>query len=145
MGISIAMMMLMYSLFHTWYGGYCFGPRFLTDILPALAIFLGISLDGLQHNVKGSALILVVSLISLCLAWSIFVQLVGAFYYPNGSWDSDPDIDTHRERLWDWKDTQIMRSFHAGFVSPVNFINKFIFIINDKKKLRIDASVDSTV
>jgi hypothetical protein len=63
------------------------------------------------------------------LIWSVFVQAVGAFYYPNGNWDATPqNVDEHPERLWNWNDSQIGRSFHSGpiIVNPLRIFN-YIF------------------
>jgi hypothetical protein len=49
------------------------------------------------------------------LVFSIFVQAIGAFCYPTGHWDSLPrSVDQYQERLWDWRDNQIVRSASAG-------------------------------
>ena len=54
------------------------------------------------------------------LAWSIAVAATGAFVYPHDVWNSDPEVDVHHERLWDWSDLQIVRAWKAG-PSPQNF------------------------
>ena len=55
------------------------------------------------------------------LAWSLGVAAVGAFDHPNGEWNTAPaGIDRHHERLWDWRDMQIVRCWRAG-PSPQNF------------------------
>ncbi|OGL39318.1 MAG: hypothetical protein A2043_10885 [Candidatus Schekmanbacteria bacterium GWA2_38_9] len=49
----------------------------------------------------------------------IFVQFIGAFYYSSGNWNSLPKPVTFaRERLWDWKDSQILRCIKSGFTIP---------------------------
>ena len=116
---SIILQILLYSCFKVWWAGWSYGPRFLTGMLPILIIFLSLYLeehiDFNRLNIKKA---LSISLIFILLLISIFVQIVGVFYYPSGSWDADPNIDLHPERLWDWEDTQIMRSFHAGPIIP---------------------------
>jgi hypothetical protein len=55
------------------------------------------------------------------LAWSVGVAALGAFCYPEGRWNNSPlDVDRNHERLWDWQDNQIRRSWNAG-LSPQNF------------------------
>ena len=56
--------------------------------------------------------------LAVLLIPSVFSQVIGAFYYPNGSWDADPNVDANNWRLWDWSDTQMKRSFEAGPVIP---------------------------
>jgi hypothetical protein len=71
------------------------------------------------------------SLIVILLVWSIFVQAVGAFCYPNGNWDGNPqNVDQYPERLWNWNDTQIGRSFHSGPII-VNAFSIFNYIFKN--------------
>ena len=120
LGLSCLVLLFAYSAFIVWWGGGCYGPRFLTGMLPALTILLGLSIKDINLYNKN---ILVICTISLLLVWSIFVQFVGAFYYPNGNWDGAPNVDQHPEKLWDWKDSQMIRTFDAGMISPVNCFN----------------------
>jgi hypothetical protein len=47
------------------------------------------------------------------------VQIVGAFYYPRGEWDAKPiSVDLRPDRIWNWSDSQIMRSWTAGRADP---------------------------
>jgi len=56
---------------------------------------------------------------ALALGWSIVVSGTGAFF--SDPWNTTPDdVDRHHERLWDWRDPQIVRAWHAG-LSPQNF------------------------
>ena len=46
----------------------------------------------------------------------------GAFSYPAEQWNTDPvDVDTHHERLWDWRDPQVVRCWARG-LNPRNFV-----------------------
>jgi hypothetical protein len=117
--IAIIIQILIYSIFKVWWAGWSYGPRFLTCILPLMAIFISLSLPEnitLRKLNKKETLILVVFI--LLLIPSIFSQFVGTFYYPNGNWDGNPSIDLTTERLWNWSDTQIMRSFDSGMSKP---------------------------
>jgi hypothetical protein len=62
-----------------WLAGYCYGPRYLTDMLPALAWILAPALPSLAGRRR----------LGLCvlIAWSIAVQAIGAFRYPRGHSD----------------------------------------------------------
>jgi hypothetical protein len=119
-GYVILIQILIYSTFSYWHGLASYGPRFLTDILPVLVIFLGIYLDHSDFAMANKRNWFIIGVLSVLLVWSIFVQVVGTFYYPNGGWEGD--LRNHEgklyanldEKLWDWKDTQITRSFNAG-------------------------------
>lgn len=122
-GIPIMLDVLLYSSFGAWWGGWTYGPRYLTGILPIFAIYMGLYLGNYNSFDKfDKKKIFSIGLMLILVIWSIFVQIVGAFYYPSGNWDGDKNIDSHPERLWDWKDTQIMRAFNAGAVihNPLN-------------------------
>jgi len=60
-------------------GGYCYGPRFTTDMLPAVAWILAPSMPGLSGRRRLGLWILI--------GWSIAVQAIGAFRYPQGHSD----------------------------------------------------------
>lgn len=98
-----------YSAFRTWWGGYSFGPRYLTDPLPMLALAAIPAGEGLCRSVAGRALV------AALLAWSVAVQVVGV-YCDRDSWNSTPlQIERQPERVWDWLDTQIAREIRGGW------------------------------
>jgi hypothetical protein len=99
--------------FSEWFGGWCFGPRYLTDLLPFLAWFLVSLWTSIwARPVLRAAFVATV-------ATALWVQVVGAFYYPSGNWDGLPvNVDRHPHRLWDWSDNQILRSWNAGPAAP---------------------------
>jgi hypothetical protein len=103
--------LLLFSKWTTWWGGHTYGPRYLTDIGPCIIVLMApamrLVLDRLALR----------TVFGLALAASIAVQAIGAFCYPNGDWNGSPaSIDTHPERLWDWRDNQIGRTLSAGVV-----------------------------
>ena len=126
-GISILGQILIYSAFVCWWGGWSYGPRFLTGMLPVLIIFFGLYIQDANMNIKQKKNLFILFIFSILLIWSIFVQFVGAFYYPNGDWDGSPN---YPEKCWYWNDTQIIRSFNAGIISPGNCIKDLQTIAN---------------
>ena len=106
---SAVLFFLTYSKVGRWYGGYCFGPRYLTDIMPLAAFFLVPLWPTLEERRAPRALF-------ACAVVAAFaVQIVGVFYYPNGGWDDLPvSVDVQTSRLWDWHDPQIVRTFMSG-------------------------------
>jgi hypothetical protein len=99
---------LFYAKLERWYGGYTFGPRYLIDLLPLLAFCL---VPYFQRP-RGAGLN---SILTLTFAFAFGVQVLGAFYYPNGDWNELPvSVDLARQRIWNWRDNQIMRTLHAG-------------------------------
>ena len=77
--IAILLNLLIYALFDDWIGGQVYGPRYLTGILPFLAIGICIFLDNfLKNPVSNLKKLAIAALIII----SVSVQFIGAFYYP---------------------------------------------------------------
>jgi hypothetical protein len=94
---------LLISTFSNWWAGWCFGPRYWTEVIPLLAISLGLALQGARRFRSIYAITLIL------IAVSIGIQVLGALEYPSG-WDEFPQsIDNSRERLWDWSDSELTR------------------------------------
>jgi hypothetical protein len=104
-----------YACYSVWWGGFTFGPRYMIDLLVPLtpAAALGVE-SALAHSWSRW-------LSAAALAWSLAVSAIGAFIYPNDQWNTSPSsVDTHHERLWEWRDPQILRAWKRG-LSPQNF------------------------
>jgi hypothetical protein len=127
LAISVLCQIIVYSFFKIWWAGWCYGPRFLTGMLPFLIIFLALYFDMLSKKTwteKGIRKYLITVVIIILICWSVFVQIVGAFYYPGNYWDGNPNIDQNTQRLWDWNDSQILYSYRAGLY-PYNGVSFF--------------------
>jgi len=97
-----------------WWGGWCFGPRYFTDLLPFFAWFL----VPVWATIRARPVLRVAFAATVAIA--LWVQVVGAFYYPAGDWDGWPaNVDLEPQRCWDWSDTQIQRSWRAGPAPPL--------------------------
>jgi len=111
--LGLAVVLPLHARFGSWWGGWCFGPRYLTDLLPFMAFFL----VPLWPRIRASRWLRVAMAAAVVAA--VWVQIVGACYYPRGFWDGRPvSVDADPRRLWDWSDTQISRSFRAGRAEP---------------------------
>jgi hypothetical protein len=106
---AVLLTILVYALFDDWIGGLMYGPRYLTGILPVLAIGVCIFLDNVGKNPVSN---LIVSAIAALIIVSVLVQIIGAFYYP-----SLAGSDAVTEKIYDpWStDTSIIAySFFHG-------------------------------
>ncbi len=113
-GPAILTQIFVYSMFYCWWAGGSYGPRFLTCILPIISIYIGICLNNYVDGGFKQAKVKSIFIIALIFS-SSFIQFVGAFYYPSGNWNGEPlNVDTNPERIWDYKDSQIQRTFNAG-------------------------------
>lgn len=117
--LAAGLVFLQYCFFRIWSGGACYGPRYLTDILPMVGLAIAYLLahwveQWNQGNWRWSRLKL--ALLMFLIFWSTFTQAVGAFGYTN--WDGIPYYT--KERLWEWQDTQIERSANHVFYRAVD-------------------------
>ena len=111
--VAMAAVYLLHARFGTWWGGWAYGPRYLTDVLPFLALFL----VPVWPRISSSRLLRAGFVLGVACA--LWVQIVGAFYYPRGEWDAKPiSVDLRPDRIWNWSDSQIMRSWTAGRADP---------------------------
>jgi hypothetical protein len=92
-----------------WWGGYCWGPRLLTEILAPLMILMAIGLPAIRAGslkwaFAGAAI------------YGCFIQTLGVYYYPKGRWDRLPvSVDAAPARLWNWADNPVIRTAQGGF------------------------------
>ncbi len=86
-----------------WRGGTCYGPRYLTDMLPLLVWMLAPVVGSLRPRQ--------LALFRWAVAFSIAVQAVGAFCYPRGA--SDLRIEAEHSRL-----PAYLIEAPAGIVTP---------------------------
>jgi hypothetical protein len=102
--LTLVPYLLLLSGYSVWWGGHCFGPRYWTDVMPLLAILLAFGLDWAVIRSR-----VVTALFALSIGLAIGVQMIGAYCFPS-SWNLEPvNVDTHHERLWDWRDTELSR------------------------------------
>lgn len=110
-----ALQIAAYSAYSVWWAGHTFGPRYLLDILPAT-----VPLAAIGANVASQRRWTAIAATAL-LAWSMIISATGAFCYPADRWNTSPvEVDTHHERLWQWRDPQFLRCWRTG-LSPQNF------------------------
>jgi len=108
--------------------GIMFGPRYFSGFLPVICILIGIGLNSLwtpeTSKINGASIkkILVISIISLFVIWSVFAQIVGAFYYPNGNWQEFPKFTI--DQMGNVTDTPIIKTFNEGpiIINPINIL-----------------------
>ncbi|KYP81683.1 hypothetical protein AYW79_06270 [Ferroacidibacillus organovorans] len=92
---------VLYALYYQWSAGASYGPRYMTDVLPLLAI-LG---SGYMTNLNIANLTLLKlntfrALTGLVIAWSIALQLLGT-YVPGGSaWNDAYSPNNFFTPLW---------------------------------------------
>jgi hypothetical protein len=87
---------LLYSKWWCWWGGWCFGPRMLTDILPLLTILLIPVVDYLAQAPALRAAFIAAAILSFG------VQMIGAYLHIDQAMEP--------QRLWSWRDSQLVEA-----------------------------------
>jgi hypothetical protein len=100
------------SGFPHWWGGYSYGPRFMTDLTPSLCWFLAPVIAQLPGELRSGAWKRPVAVgFSLTLVWSAFAHGRGATSRAAEAWNAYPaDVDTNPHRLWDYGDLPFLRT-----------------------------------
>ncbi len=115
-GVGLVAYYVILAKYAVWWGGYCFGPRYWTDVMPLLAILLAYGLDAARARSR-----LLFALFVLAIVVSVAIQAIGAFCYPS-SWCLSPtNIDLDHARLWDWWDSEVSRSLKEAAKQPSRF------------------------
>lgn len=110
--LSLILIFIVYflavSLVKKWWDGWSYGPRYISDVLPILMYFLIFFFryfSTLKYKRAVSFIFVLLTLISL------YIHTKGALSYRVWvEWNGKPnDVDTHPERVWDWKDPPFLR------------------------------------
>ena len=104
--------LLAYTIWERWYGGHCFGYRYLSEYIPIMVLFLA---EGWKKYVARS--FWTKAVFALLAFFSLYFNFLGARLYPQeNGFNTFPDnIDYHPERLWDISDTELVR-LHRYFI-----------------------------
>jgi hypothetical protein len=89
-----------------WIGGYTYAPRYLTDILPVLALLLGRPAERLLAKRWGTAPF------AAAVAFGVALQAIGAFCYPAG------DSGNEAHGLWTIERSSPVLALRSGPATP---------------------------
>jgi hypothetical protein len=96
-----------FTVFPMWWGGFCWGPRLLTEIMAPIMVLIAVGYPAIRNPIKPALAALAV--------YCCFVQALGVYCYPKGRWDQFPiSVDRAPERLWNWKDNPLVRTARGG-------------------------------
>ncbi|HEY7636207.1 MAG TPA: glycosyltransferase family 39 protein [Gemmatimonadales bacterium] len=106
LSVGAVLTVLLYSKRHEWWAGFTYGPRFLADLTPILALSLYPVRCLLIRSwpVKGAFIVLAIL--------SIGAHSLGAFW-DDLSWHVDVDVNRDPAPLWWWTDNQLINSARA--------------------------------
>lgn len=88
-----------------WYGGWCFGPRLFTDVVPSLIIMIFMVVHKCEPLSK-----LKVIFVSVLIIAGIFIHTVQGMYNINvHNWNTNPDVGSGISFLcWNWRFPQFL-------------------------------------
>jgi hypothetical protein len=113
--IPTVLFLSIWSKYAVWWGGHSYGPRYAADLVVPITAIIACG----WHRLAFSRSKVTAAAAAAALMWSIGVQAIGVYCYPNGDWNGSPvDVDHAHARLWDWNDSQIVRSVSAGWYRP---------------------------
>jgi hypothetical protein len=144
MTIASIFLFINYCFYIVWWGGHCYGPRFLTELMPVACYLINYPVMNQRlYPLKGERLNGKQIIFLFLIIFSIFAQTAGAFG-KLVSWNSVPlDVDKHIERLWQVRDSQIQRNANALFhkhIKPSVKSKKYIQGLNGEIKEVADES-----
>lgn len=114
-GVVVAHLLII-SAYLGWYGGFCYGPRLSTDIVPWLGLLGMLAVEGRlrwreQNRAHDSAFRVRTewSFAGLLLVCSITLNGIGAVWPDTQRWNALPiNVDQFPSRLWDWRHPQFL-------------------------------------
>ncbi len=106
--------LIVISGFDHWWGGFCYGPRLTTSLVPWFALLAIIALAAMRQTQPHGQL-WQSSIGLLLLAASILINARGATARETWKWNVYPEnVDDRPDRLWSWRDPQML----AGLIQP---------------------------
>lgn len=107
--IGVGVYLLLYSAWIGWWGGNTYGPRFLTDALPGLALCAAPVVERLWRSHLWRAVVCTLVL------WGVAVQIIGVYFDDNGWNMSTRQGVGPGRRVWSTFEMQIPRAARAGW------------------------------
>lgn len=104
-GLAFGATVLLFAAFPGWSGGHTYGPRYLSDGLPLLAVALAPAVDRLRSGWNRA-------LLATAIAYSIALQAIGAFYFPGGGSADDS------RGFWTVAGSGPVLAFSSGLQTP---------------------------
>jgi hypothetical protein len=100
---------LLISSWDMWWGGYSYGPRLLTDVVPALVLITALLWGAVsQHSSLRMRRIIAGGYITLGLLGIFINSYQGLYNVYTVVWNLYPDIDEHPAYLFSWKYPQFL-------------------------------------
>ncbi len=107
-GVFSLLHIALIAIWPVWWGGYCWGPRLLTEICAPLMILIAVGMPAIRcRSLKW--------VFAMMAVYCCLIQALGVYFYPKGRWDHLPvSVDDDPGRLWNWADNPVIRTAHGG-------------------------------
>lgn len=103
-----AVTVIVNARFEHWWGGFSYGSRLLTDIVPGLFLAFVLLWPAAFSNLRQA--VFLVAAVAL-FAWSGYVHVVQGLYNPwVKQWNFAPDVDQYPEQVFNWSYPQFLHS-----------------------------------
>jgi hypothetical protein len=96
--------------FTKWWGGWCIGPRLITEAAPFLALLV-LPLFSSFHQLHAGFRVVLVALVG----FAAITQLLGAYRPAASQWNAVVDVDFHPDVLWSWRNGQLAAIWWPGW------------------------------
>ncbi len=112
--IVSAVWILLHTLLLTrnanWWGGWSFGPRLFTDILPAFAILFAVAWEPVTEHLRGWGKQVLGGVLALTAFAGVYIHTVQGLMTPaTFAWNMGPEIDTETDfYIFNWNYPQFM-------------------------------------
>ena len=115
-GPALVLETILYGFFGDVGGGYSYGPRFLTSLVPVMCIYVALFLSDTAAQFRARARdYLKTGVIAAFVIFSVAVQFIGAFYFPYLN-------DAHSPQPWDSAHPLIISSYQDGTAGLDTFV-----------------------
>jgi hypothetical protein len=112
---ACALQILLVASWKVWWGGFAYGPRLLTDLVPWLALLAIVAVAAWmragrcgrrgQPRMRGAELVIAGVLLGL----SVWINWRGANSDATATWNVLPvSVDAEPSRVWDWRQPQFL-------------------------------------
>lgn len=110
--VGVALSIAQYAAFSVWHGDFNFSYRFLTELLPAFVLLMAPTWSWCTATRARRVAFTVAA------TYSVFVQIVGAFFYPCGWFRGSEREPMSIARMFDWRDMELVQCVRSGPVDP---------------------------
>jgi hypothetical protein len=123
-GLWFTLQVITVSMTIMWWGGYSFGPRLLTDSVPALVMMTVILWQAISRNESNGRAIFLIKSAYLSLGFvSILVHSgQGLFNTKTADWNGAPPIEQRVDYLFDWRYPQFLITTNSFYQRAQHYL-----------------------